>query len=146
MLDLALPTLAKLIDEKTHELRLMWQGASNNSIHRDDLYEDLHWLLMIAGKIISPDDISYVINRPLMANNFANFFFLFFFRKGHVLTKDKDEPISLIPATIISYSIQRVPRININDSLNLVAMVNRPITQSDFPSLEESTDHVIWFV
>lgn len=51
MLDHTLPTLAKLIDGKTYELRLMWQGSSNNNIHREDLYEDLHWLLMIAGKL-----------------------------------------------------------------------------------------------
>lgn len=50
VLDHSLPNLAKLIDEKTYELRLMWQGASNNNIQRDDLYEDLHWLLMISGK------------------------------------------------------------------------------------------------
>lgn len=48
-MDHTLPTLAKLIDEKTYDLRLMWQGASNNNIQRDDLYEDLHWLLMVAG-------------------------------------------------------------------------------------------------
>ena len=50
-MDHALPTLAKLIDEKTYEVRLSWQGASNNNVQREDLYEDLHWLLMISGNI-----------------------------------------------------------------------------------------------
>lgn len=61
MLDHSLPNLAKLIDEKTYELRLMWQGASNNNIQRDDLYEDLHWLLMISGKYVSNKYIFYFV-------------------------------------------------------------------------------------
>ena len=51
---------------------------------------------------------------------------------------------SLIPTKLMQYSSEKAAHINVNDSLNLLAMIDRPITPSDFASLEESTDHIIW--
>lgn len=65
---------------------------------------------------------------------------------GHVLTIDKDEPITSIPPSIMKYSIQKAPVVNINASLTLLTTVDRSITQSDYAQLEESTDHVVWYV
>lgn len=65
---------------------------------------------------------------------------------GHVLTNDKDESVSSIPDSIMKYSIQRAPNVNINASLTLLTTVDRSITQSDYAQLEESIDHVVWLV
>lgn len=64
---------------------------------------------------------------------------------GKVLMKDDSHDGNVISADIIKYSMERQQNVNINDSLALLASIDRSITMSDYSRLEESTDHVIWY-
>ena len=65
---------------------------------------------------------------------------------GHVLAKEDDGTTATIPSSILKHSVEQMTTVNVNDSLSLLTTVDRPVTQSDYSRLTESTDHVIWYV
>lgn len=55
LLDYALPTLAKFIDERTDELKNLCQRSDVHEQERIVIFEDLHWLIMLAGHILTQE-------------------------------------------------------------------------------------------
>lgn len=130
-----LESRADALQERLQEIHQTLGPNSDFSIAAkmlSNLYEDIHWLVLLTGKVVV---------LLLVVRVFKSLIIYFLTCIGHMLALDNDGETTLIPPEIMQYSIKQAPMVDIDTTLKILVSPN--VRALDIPGCDQSADHIV---